>query len=124
VIDQRRDDWIAALESGDVDEYADLVTPDVVWLPPHGDGLIGREAFREWVSPFLAEYAYEFSVDGIRVREAEGWVAEIGGFHSRMTPRAGGPAAAHSGRYFLLWRREGDAWCIERYVDLGSLEGS
>lgn len=124
MIDQRRHDWIAALESGDVDAYADLVTADVVWLPPHGDAVVGREAFRSWLAPFLAEYAYEFSLAGIRVREAAGWVAETGEFRSRMVPRGGGPAATHSGRYFLLWRREDDVWRIERYVDLGSLEGS
>lgn len=124
MIDGRRHDWIEALESGDVDAYADLVTADVVWLPPHGDAVVGRQAFRAWLAPFLAEYAYEFSVEGVRVREAEGWVAETGEFHSRMWPRAGGAAATHSGRYFLLWRYEDDVWRIERYVDLGSLGGS
>jgi uncharacterized protein (TIGR02246 family) len=120
-IDQRRADWIAVLESGDAGAYAGLVTEDVVWMPPHGPAIVGRAAFREWIAPFFEAYEYEFSVDGIRTRESERWIAETGEFESRMIPRDGGSPATHGGRYLLLWRRDGDVWRIERYVDLGSL---
>lgn len=124
VIDQRREAWIAALESGDADAYAELVTEDVVWMPPHGAALVGRQAFRSWLGPFLDAYEYEFSVDGVSTRETERWIAETGVFNSRMTPRGGGSPATHSGRYLLLWRHDRGVWRIERYVDLGSLEAA
>ena len=114
-------DWIAAVEATDIDAYADLVTEDLVWIPPHGDAVVGRAAFRSWLRPFFGAFAYDVSLDGIEAHEAGRWIAEVGEFTSRMTPLAGGAPATHSGRYFALWRREGEAWRIERYVDLGAL---
>lgn len=117
----RHREWIAAVDATDIDAYADLVTEDLVWIPPHGDPVVGRAAFRSWLQPFFGAYAYEFSVESIAARETDHWIAETGEFTSRMTPLSGGGPATHSGRYFALWRREDDVWRIERYVDLGSL---
>jgi uncharacterized protein (TIGR02246 family) len=125
MMEQRHRAWIAAVTSGDVDAYANLVTEDVVWMPPHGPAVVvGRAAFRSWLRPFFEEYAYEFSLDGLKSRGSERWIAETGTFRSRMTPASGGAPAEHGGRYLALWRRDDDVWRIERYVDLGGLMGS
>lgn len=115
---QRRREWRAAVNAGDLDAYADLVTEDLVWLPPAGDAIEGRKGFRDWLEPFFGRYSYEFSVEPARVRAFEGWCAETGTFRSVMTPRSGGEPQVHGGSYTLLWRREDDGvWRIERYVD-------
>lgn len=121
MLSQRHLDWIAAVASTDIDAYAALVTADLVWIPPTGDAIVGRAAFRSWLAPFFERYAYDFAIADIRAHQTERWIAETGEFTSRMTPDSGGPAATHSGRFFMLWRREQDVWQIERYVDQGSL---
>lgn len=122
MIEQRHRDWIAAVNATDIDAYAHLVTEDLVWMPPDGEAVVGRAALGSWLEPFFGAFTYEFGVEDVRVRTTDRWIAETGQFTSRMTPKAGGAAATHGGRYFILWRRDDDdAWRIERYVDQGSL---
>lgn len=119
-VSERRREWIAAVNDGSMDAYADIVAADVVWLPPAGDPITNRDAFRAWLGPFLAQYDYRFLAEPTEVRAFKGWCAEVGNFRSELSPRTGGEAREHAGRYFVLWRRDTDGkWRIERYVDLG-----
>lgn len=127
-IDERRREWMAVVNEGALEDYADLVADDVVWLPPAGAPLTGRQAFREWLKPFFGQYDYEFSVEALEVRAFDGWCAEVGHFRSVLSTRSGDPQE-HTGRYFVLWRLDADgSWRIERYVDgigkgIGALRG-
>lgn len=109
--------WVAAVNARDLEAYCDIVTEDVVWLPPAGDVVRGRSGFREWLAPFFDRFEYAFRLLDPRAREAGGWAVEAGGFRSRLRP-PGGDWSEHAGSYTLLWRRDGDGpWRIERYVD-------
>lgn len=114
----RRREWVAAVESGDVERYAALLTPDAEWIPTSGEALVGRDAFRAWVAPFMERYAYRSELDPDLVRVAGDRAVERGRFVSRMTPREGGRTASHEGRYVVIWRRDSGAWRIDRYVDV------
>lgn len=118
-VDRRREEWRAAVNAGDIDAYAGLVTRDLVWLPPAGSPIRGREGFREWLEPFLDAYDYDFRIAPSEVRIFDGWCVEAGSFRSVMTPKGGGEPQEHGGRYTVIWRRdeEDGAWRIERYVD-------
>lgn len=117
-IRQRRKEWREAVNACDVAAYADLVTENLVWLPPMGNAIEGRESFRAWLEPFFGRFSYDFHVEPGRVRMFAGWCAEVGTFRSVMTARSGGEPQEHGGSYTLLWRREDDGvWRIERYVD-------
>lgn len=48
-IERRRHDWISAVNARNVDAYLDLLTEDVVWIPPSQSALSGHAAFRAWV---------------------------------------------------------------------------
>ena len=116
-VDDRRREWIAVVNNGSLDDYADLVAEDVVWLPPAGPALTSRRAFREWLEPFFTRYDYEFSVEPSEVRVFESWCAEVGRFRSVLSTGGGDPQE-HAGNYFVLWRLDADGtWRIERYVD-------
>jgi len=126
-IEERREDWKAAVNACDIDAYADLVVDDLVWLPPAGRPIEGRERFRAWLMPFFEAYDYDFSVEPIEVRVFDGWCAEAGRFRSVMSPKGGGDPQEHGGNYALIWRQDTDdgEWRIERYVDgFGSRLGS
>lgn len=110
--------WMDAVNRSALEDYADLVAEDLVWLPPVGDPIIGRGAFRAWLEPFFERFEYRFSVDPTRVRRWEGWCAEHGHFRSELFSRSDGQPQEHVGRYFVLWRRDPNGkWRIERYVD-------
>jgi ketosteroid isomerase-like protein len=116
----RRSAWISAVEAGVVENYAALVTEDVVWLPPYGTPVEGRAAFAQWLKPFMENYEYSFIPTVTASQDFAGWAWETGLFRSSMQPREGGVAQEHNGEYFILWRKDPDgAWRIERYVDIG-----
>lgn len=115
----RREEWRAVVNRGNVDAYAGLVTEDVVWLPPVGEPIRGRDAFRAWLAPFMERYDYDFHLEALRVRAFPGWCAETGTFRSVMTEKGTDRPQEHAGTYLVIWRRdEADGrWRIERYVD-------
>ncbi|MGH9158427.1 MAG: YybH family protein [Vicinamibacteraceae bacterium] len=116
---ERRHAWVTAVEGGDVDDYAAIVTEDVVWFPPVGDPLQGRAAFRRWLEPFMGAFRYNLRLSPATSREGGGWAYETGAFRSIMEPLDGGATQEHKGNYFVLWRYgNDDVWRIERYVDL------
>jgi uncharacterized protein (TIGR02246 family) len=122
-LERCREAWIAAVCAADVEAYAEMVTNDVVWLAPGSDPVIGREAFRNWVTPFMSEFEYDFRLKDARARVCGGWAVEHGTFHSVMTTRdASGKRFEHSGPYMLFWRRDdNEMWRIERYADTTDL---
>lgn len=50
-LSQRHEQWKAAVNSRDIEAHAELVTEDVVWIPPAGDAIVGRQAFGKWIEP-------------------------------------------------------------------------
>lgn len=114
----RRETWIATVNAGDADRYAALVTEDVVWIPPSGEPLHGREGFRAWLEPFIDSFSYELELTPSAEHESGRWAWETGAFRSTMQPLKGGAPQEHEGHYFVLWRLDEDnVWRIERYVD-------
>ena len=118
IVAERRREWVDAVNEGDLERYANIVCEDLVWLPPRGPAIKGRQAFREWLTPFFAGYDYHFSVEPTQVRVFEQFCGELGRFRSVLSPKGEEKTQEHSGTYFVLWRLEGDGvWRIERYVD-------
>lgn len=121
-VKERHRHWIEAVNSRSLDAYAELVAEDVVWIPPVGPAIAGRQEFREWLRPFFGAYHYKYAPSNSRFLDAGDWVVESADFETQMTPVGGGPAMSHEGAYLVIWRRDSDgAWRIERYIDQGAL---
>jgi len=117
-IEHRRKQWSAAVNERDVDGYLELLTEDIVWLPPGQPALSGKEAFESWVRPFFERFSYEFVIGEAEVRMAGDWAVERGTFQTKMRSLDDGQVGRHGGTYLVLWRRDiDDTWRIERYID-------
>ena len=94
----RRSAWISAVEAGVVENYAALVTEDVVWLPPYGTPVEGRAAFAQWLKPFMENYEYSFIPTVTASQDFAGWAhrriwAECGALCGPKSCDIGGVAA-------------------------------
>lgn len=115
---KRHNKWVEIVNSGNVEAYAKLLAEEVVWIPPGQQPITGREAFKEWLSPFMDKYSYDFSITDEQIRVSGDWVFERARFISKMTPLEGGEPMKHSGTFSVLWNRGSDnKWYIERYID-------
>ena len=120
-LSERHDRWSSVVNARDLEGYLDIVTDDIVWIPPVGTAVVGRRAFREWLEPFFSSFEYEYASSNVRHLEAGDWVVEHASFETRMTPLSGGDAMSHRGSYMAIWRRDSGTWRIERYIDVGAL---
>lgn len=109
--------WVAAINDGSLERYVDLLAPDIIWVPPGADAIVGRAAVSDWLAPFFETYRYEFALDVEDFRPAGAMAVERGSFLTRLIPRGGGASMEHGGSYLVLWRND-DEWRIDRYVDL------
>lgn len=117
---KRHQEWVEAVNNGNIDAYADLLAEEAVWIPPGSEPITGRKAFKEWLAPFMENYSYEFSITGEKIKAAGNRALERAKFTSRMTPESGGEPMTHSGTFTVLWHRDVDKdgrWYIERYID-------
>lgn len=114
---QRHNEWIDIVNRGDVDAYAELLTEAAVWIPPSGEPIVGREAFREWLASFFSRFSYNFSITNKRLKIFNDRAIGKGEFTTEMIPKEGGKPMRHSGTFMVLWYREGEHWYIERYID-------
>lgn len=124
-ITRRRQRWIAAVNAGAVNDYLEVLTEDLVWLPPGQPALSGKDEFAAWVGAFFESYEYQFVVKEPEVTLAGDWAVERGTFETAMTSKEDGSVGRHEGTYIVLWRRaDDDMWRIERYVDETQIPGS
>jgi uncharacterized protein (TIGR02246 family) len=124
-IQQSRSKWVNSVKSGEIADYLEILTDDVVWFPPGQPALSGKEAFASWIRPFMQAYDYRFEIREPRVTIVGECAIERGSSQSIMTLRSEGRSGSHCGTYLVFWRKMSDGeWRIERYVDEAQLPGS
>ena len=94
------------------------VADDVVFMPPGEARVRGRDAVRQWMTAFLAQYrTSSLTLADREVRVDGGWAVELGTFEWALKPAAGGSAVADRGSYMQVWQHQGDtAWRFAREV--------
>ncbi len=118
---QRHQDWVEAVNGGDLEGWEAIVTQDIVWMSPGQRVIEGKAALVEWLRPFIKAYEYEYATTSQALRVVGERALEQSDYVSRLRPRSGGEELEHLGSYIALWRWEGGRWYIERYVDISEM---
>ncbi len=119
-IARQRNKWVAAVNSGSADAFVEVIVDDAVWLPAQMDAVSGKERVRNWLTGPFSQYQFDYSVTDVRLRVAGEWAVEQARFATVVSSRNGDVLPPHEGSYVVVWRRQGDTWLIESYVDLSA----
>jgi ketosteroid isomerase-like protein len=119
-INKLREQEMAAFSAAEVNTLLNLVTNDVVVMPPNEPTLAGKDALRSW-----AENLYkQFTVKGkytasnpSNIVLAGDWAFERLAFTLTMTPVAGGEPIQEIGKGIHIYRRQADgSWKIAQDI--------
>ncbi len=112
-LDQLRDDFVSALNSGDAATLAGLFTGDAIRMPPNEPRVIGPEAIRAHLEGMfeLTTAESNISVEGNSVTgdSAYSW----GSYMLTVTPKTEGEALEDEGKWVNVLKRQDDgSWKI------------
>ncbi len=112
--------WIAAIETGDVDGVLALYTDDAVRLPPDGPAFSGKEAFEEYFSGAFEQFSFEvvWPVEGTEeIVVADGWAYHLSEYAMLVTPKEGGETMEEKGNVVVIIQRQPDgSWKFAREI--------
>jgi uncharacterized protein (TIGR02246 family) len=103
---------------GDPDRAAAIYTEDVVWLPPSGPSIAGREAVRERYRQNFESQAVEFSIHSEETRIFGDWAFDRGTTVGTILPKSAesAPRPLHD-KFIALFQKTPDAgWKIARLM--------
>jgi uncharacterized protein (TIGR02246 family) len=116
-IDKVRQDFNAAYNRADAETIANLVTEDVIWMPPNETIVTGRETIKmRYANQFTKSSAtFELRMDEIIVCGSWGFLR---GPYSRIdTPKDDGPPKEITGKYLMVMQLQQDgSWKIARDI--------
>jgi len=112
--------WIAAIETGDVDGVLALYTDDAVRLPPDGPAYSGKEAFEEDSSGAFEQFSFEvvWPVEGTEeIVVAGGWAYHLSEYAMLVTPKEGGETMEENGKIIEICQQQPDgSWKLAREI--------
>jgi ketosteroid isomerase-like protein len=116
-IEQRRADYVAAFNRGDVAAMAEYATADTIGMAPNRPSIRGLDAHRQlWSEGFAAAkslfyvYPEELEIAGDIAVDQHRWVLD-------SMPKRGGRPIHDEGKGIWIWRRQGDgAWKVSRGI--------
>jgi uncharacterized protein (TIGR02246 family) len=111
-------DFHQALRTNDLETFMSYVADDVFFMPPGEPPVRGRDAVRQWMTGFLAQYrTSSLTLADREVFVGSGWAVELGTFEWALRPAAGGSAVVDRGNYMQVWKEQGDkTWRFAREV--------
>jgi uncharacterized protein (TIGR02246 family) len=108
---------VDAVNAGDADSVLAGMTDDVVYLPPDQPLLRGKDRLRKLLTPAYEQLDIQISMTAEETVLAGDWAWEWGHLSGSMGPKAGGQATEVDGKYFYVYRRQGDgSWRIARDI--------
>ncbi len=111
------DSWYRAMQDGNVDRLASLVTADVVVKPPDAAPISGRDVLQQALRTFLDTHSETVEYDIQEVEVCGQLAFALISENARILPRRGGDALTVKGLHLTILRRQpGGDWLIARDV--------
>ena len=105
--------FMEAFKSGDAAGVAGAYTEGGRLLPPNAEMLAGKAAIQAVWQGAMDMGAKEAKLETVEVKPmGEGAAYEIGAYTLRLEPE-GAEAMTDTGKYVVLWKREGDRWKLD-----------
>jgi uncharacterized protein (TIGR02246 family) len=104
--------FMSAVERGDAAALAALYSQQAILLPPHSDFVSGGDAIRQFWQQVLELGIKQVALETLEVQDYGDTAHEVG----RYTLRMGDGQPVDSGKYLVVWRREGGTWKLHRDV--------
>ena len=117
-VDKGHKSWLDAMTANDAAALAQLVTSDVILMPPHQPPVTGREGVVDWFSDVVKQARTVAVAVPQREVIVSGDVAiERGTFTWKVAPTASPSQIEDRGNFLAIWRRQADgSWKVERQI--------
>jgi ketosteroid isomerase-like protein len=114
-VHRAHDDFVSAINSNDLDSILEMLTHDVVFMPPNSPRLIGKPAIRYWAQGYLNAFETRWVKTTLELVVLNEWAFEQYSYESTDTPRDGGEALHDIGKGIMIYRRDSDGvWRVAR----------
>lgn len=107
-----------AINANDLDAVLDRMTDDVVFLPPNGPRVVGKDAVREWATPYMAAYTVHWDKTELEfLMLGNGWAFEQYAYVEHDIAKDGSAPLQDTGKGAILWKLESDGqWRVARDI--------
>ncbi|MCI0388332.1 MAG: SgcJ/EcaC family oxidoreductase [Acidobacteria bacterium] len=109
-------EYMSAINSGDLDKWLGTLTDDVVFLPPDQPLVSGKNAVREWAKEtFFDPFRMKLNLSFDEIEVFGDTATTYGRCTLFLSPTGGGSATEMVGKFIDIFRRESDgAWRFAR----------
>ncbi len=105
-----------AFNAGDAAAVAALYTAEAVVMAPNYARIRGRRAIQGFWQRFFDQDVTDMNLKAVELEVTERRASEYGAF-SFTAPDGRGGRVTLTGKYIVLWRRDGDGvWRLHRYI--------
>ena len=113
-----RNEFISAFNSGDATKVASLYATDAVVMPTHQPMITGRDAIQNYNKTFFETFTATITISPIETKVFGDRALDRGTYTMQLTPKAGGSPIMDEGKYLVLLQRQADgSWKLTHDID-------
>ena len=113
-----RNEFISAFNSGDAAKVASLYATDAVVMPTHQPVITGRDAIQNYNKTFFETFTATINISPIETKVFGDRALDRGTYTMQLTPKAGGSPIMDEGKYLVLLQRQADgSWKLTHDID-------
>lgn len=116
-IEALREKELAAMNSGDVQGFIDIVTDDAVFDSPNRPAAIGKDAIRSLCEVIFERFDYQATYPADELVVDRDWAFDRGLWIEKVTPKEGGEQTQVSYGMLQVYERQPDGtWKLARSI--------
>ena len=120
-IDQLRDSFIAAFNSGDAAAVANNYASDAVALPQNQPAMAGHDAILNYNKTLFDTFTAKIAIKSEETKVSGDLAFDRGTYTMELTPKGKGAPISDEGKYLVILQRQADgSWKVFRDMDNSS----